>query len=339
MEKDDKTGLADQWLKDLPAGSENPAFKPEEMIICEKCGRKSPPTRTNCFYCAAALPVSELHKQFLKLNLRKLEFWEKGFNVVLLKQNDSLNLQKTNALASFLGFENEDLEKILAAKKSLPLARVESRAEAEIIVEKLADSDFESRIIEDEKLKPATAPRRLRGIEFLDDKLALILFNADDVIEISFEEVSLIVIGAIFERKIQSTEGIKRKEKGKILDSSEIGTDELLIDIYLQNDEIGYRIESGGFDFSCLAEEKGWLAGENMKRLAERLKSILPNVKYDDDYLKIRGELGKVWEVEEKNNAGGVGRQSFGKFRRTNILTVSNEAQFTRYSRLQKQVL
>lgn len=339
MEKDSEMNLTDQWLKDLPVSGEIQAFKPEEMITCEKCGRKSPPTRTSCFYCGFALPVADLQKTFAKPSLRKLESWEKGFNVILLNQIKSPDSQNITELAGFLGLENEDLQKILLTKKSLPLARLESSTEAEVIVEKLASDNLDSRIVGDEQLKLAVAPRRLRGIEFFEQRIALVLFNTDELVEINFEDLSLIVVGTIFERKIESTESIKRKEKGKILDSSETGTDELVIDIYSENDEIGYRMESSGFDFSCLGQDKGWLARENMMRLAEKLKSVLPNAKYDNDYLKIRAELGKIWEVEAVNNAGGVGRKSFGKYRRTNTLTVSNESQFTRYSRLQKRIL
>jgi hypothetical protein len=37
MEKKAEKIYADRWLKDLPIQGKNPAFKPEEMIICRKC--------------------------------------------------------------------------------------------------------------------------------------------------------------------------------------------------------------------------------------------------------------------------------------------------------------
>lgn len=339
IEKNKEKDSSDRWLKDLPVSNEIQSFKPEEMLVCEKCGRKSPPTRVNCFYCGTALPASELQSQILKPNLRKLESWEKGFNIIFLKRNESLDTAKLAELAHFLEFENTDLQKIIESKKSLPLARVESKIEAEVIAEKLAENNIESRIVGDEQLKLETATRRLRGIEFFDDKLVLILFNNDETAEIKFEDLALIIVGAVFERKIESIESIKRKDQRKILDSSETGTDELLIDIYPQNDFVGYRIASKGFDFSCLGKDKTLLAKENMKQLAEILKTISPNAGYDNDYSQIRAELGKVWEVGEINNAGGVNRKSFGSFRRTNTITISNLSQFTRYSRLQQQIL
>lgn len=339
MEKESELDITDQWLKDLPLSTENPAFKPEELLVCESCGRKSPPTRASCFYCGKELPVSELQKQFLKPNLRKLESWEKGFNVILFPPGQSPDSKTTAEIANFLGLENENLEKILSSGMPLPVARVESISEAEIISEKLAANHIQNRIIEDQQLKVEISPRRLRGIEFFDDKLALVLFNTDEILDVRFEDLSLTVVGSIFERKIESIESLKRKEKGKILDSSETGTDELMIDIYPKDDFIGYRIESSGFDFSCLKQNKGFVARENIKHLVEKLKSVSPDTKFDSNYSKIRGELGKVWEVEEKSSAGDVNRKSFGKFRRTNITIVDNQSQFTRYSRLQKQIL
>lgn len=339
MEKTDEINHADDLLKDLTATNDIQTFKPEEMLTCEKCGRKSPPTRADCFYCGAALPISELQTELLKLNLRKLENWEKGFNVIFLKRKESLNSEKIARIATFLEFENEDLRRILESASPLPLARAESRSEAEIIVEKLAKNNIESLIVEDRELRVETAARRLRGIEFFADKLVLILFNKDEIVEISANESALIIVGALFERKIESTESIKRKEKGKVLDSTETGTDAPMIDIYPQNDYIGYRIESNGFDFSSLENDKSLLAAENMKRLAEKLKKFLPNAEYDENYVKIRGELGKVWEVEEKNDTGGVNRRAFGSFRRNKTVIISNESQFTRYSRLRKRIL
>lgn len=339
MENTDENNLADEWLKELAATNDLPAFKPEEMLVCEKCGRKTPPTRANCFYCGALLPISELQTEYFKLNARKLESWEKGFNVVFVKQNENFDSANLTEAAKFLSFENEDLQKILINGRAFPFARVESENEAAIIVEKLAKSNIESKIIDDKQLKTEIQTRRLRGIEFFDDRVVLILFNADETFQLRYDDLALIVVGTIYERKIESVESVKRKERGKVLDSSETGTDEILIDLYPHDDEIGYRIESNGFDFSCLEHEKGILARENMKRLAEKIKNLFPNAAYDDDYQKIRVGLGKVWEVEEKSSAGGLGRKSFGSFRRTNTLTISNASQFTRYSRMQKQVL
>lgn len=325
--------------EDLPANDKIQTFKPEDLPICEKCGRKTPPTRGDCFYCGNPLPFAARRIQTPTPEFRKLEIWEKGFNVVVTKCRETPDFSAVNEIAEFLEFEGEDLRKILDSKKSLPLARVASNAEAKLIAEKLAAHNIESRIVADERLKPEISARRLRGIEFSGDNLIMILFNNDEIAEIFCKDLSLVVSGAIFERKIESIESIRRKEKGKVLNSNEIGSDQFVIDIYAQNDNIGYRIEQHGFDFSCLGNRKSLLAGENMKRLAEKLRAVLPQAEFDDDYLKNRAELGKIWEVQETISAGGVNRQSFGGFKRANTIIISNLTQFTRYSRLRREML
>lgn len=336
MEKKKEQIHPDQWLKDLPVQTEELGFKPEEMIICDKCQRKSPPTRLKCFYCGAALSVTAEQSQHLKPSLRKLEDWEKGFNLIYLPKGE---VTETNKVAKLLNLEGNEAQSILAAQKSLPLARLESNTEAEVLANRLQELGIETQIISDEQLKAETLPKRLRGVDFYEDKIVLILFNADEIAEISLTDIKLIVVGAFFERKIEAVESMKKKDEKKMLESTEISSDEMLIDIYGATDFLGHRIISKGFDFSCLGAEKGLLAKDNMKTLAKKLRNIAPNAKFDNDYLRFRAELGKVWEVSQHNDSSGIQRKGFGKLNRTNTTTVSNLLQFTRYSRLLRNLL
>jgi len=345
MEKKTEQIHADRRLKDVSAEPElaEPeihAFRAEEMISCPKCGRKSPPTRLKCFYCGAELPVSAEQAEFIKPQPRKMETWEKGFNLIVLpgavKTCDEAKLKQA---AGMTRLETEDLSKLIAAGKPLPLTRADSAKEAGIIQKRLSESGFETVILSDEDdLKSETVQRRLRGIEFYEDKIVLILFNADEIAEIRREDLSLIVTGALFERRIETTEQ-RRKRENKVLDTTETSADELLIDLYTRADSVGYRIVSGGFDFSCLSAEKGILARENMRRLVEKLRAFAPEAKFVGDYLEIRDVLGKVWEAEEKRESRGVQRKSFGRFDFGNVTTINNLAQFTKYSRLQWHLL
>ncbi|MBX7173760.1 MAG: hypothetical protein K1X72_22510 [Pyrinomonadaceae bacterium] len=336
MEKKNEQIHPDQWLKDLPVQSEEIGFKAEEMILCDKCQRKSPPTRLKCFYCGADLKVSYDQTQFLKPSFRKLEDWEKGFNLVYLPKDAPVDEVKA---AKLLNLEREDATRLFSAKKVLPLARLESQTEAEVLVNRLHEIGIDCKIVLDELLKIETLPRRLRGIDFYEDKLILILFNADEVAEIPLNDINLIVVGTLFERKIEAVESMKKKDEKKVLESAEISSDETVIDIYSTQDNLGYRIEPKGFDFSCLGAEKSLLAKDNIKTLAEKLRSIVPNAKFDNDYLQIRLELSKVWEVSQRNDSNGLNRSMVGKLSRTNITTVSNLIQFTRYSRLLRNLL
>jgi len=329
----------DDWLKDLPVQTENIAFKPDEMITCAKCERLNPPTRLKCFYCGDELAVTDAQGKFIKPNLRKLEIWEKGFNVIFTQSSQALDETKLAETAALLKLEKDILEKLTESTSPLPLVRVESQREAEVLQTRLREISVETLILSDETLAVEKPPRRLRGIEFIDDKLILILFNQDEIIEIQSDDFALIVTGAISERKIAATEKYNKKGENKILDTSETASDETLIDIYSRRDSAGFRIYSKGFDFSCLGEAKEILAKDNIKKLVDKLRDYAAQAKYVDDYLPNRSILANIWEVEQRTDSQGLKREGFGKFNLGNVTTVSNLSQFTKYSRLQWHLL
>lgn len=328
--------ISSERLNDFSVQSENPAFAPGELVACAACARANPPTRSKCLYCGAALPVSGGESKFFRPDLRKLEAWEKGFNVVFTGASAAADDAELAQISLFLKLEKEVLREILTAENSLPLARVETAEEAEIIQKRLRDSALETKILADADLKPEQPPRRLRAMEFRDDRLVMILFNADEIAEIKWENVTLIVAGALFERKVEMTETRRKKGASKLLDSNETASDAILFDIYGADDFIGYTVAQTGFDFSCLGAEKSLLAAENIKRLIAELSKRAPNAKIVDDYLKIRAGLGAVWQVEEHTDSQGLKRESFGNFNLGNVTTINNAAQFTKYSRLQR---
>ena len=335
-----KNNQLDEWLKDLPVQAENIAFKPDELIACAKCRRTNPPNRLNCFYCGGELAVMDAQSQFIKLNLRKLETWEKGFNIILLPNEQIIDEAKTSAIAGFLKIQNEVLHKIIVSNNSLPLIRAESGKEAEIVWARLRrEFDVETFVLGDEELAIDRPTRRLRGLEFFDDKLILILFNQDKTVEISSADLALIVTGAVFERRIEATEKHNKKGDNVILNQIETASDEMLFDIYSRRDALGFRIYAKGFDFSCLETDKELLAKDNIKKLARNLRRFAPDAKFVDDYLSHRSLLANVWEVEQKTDSQGLKRASFGRFNLGNVTTVNNTSQFTRYSRLQWHLL
>ncbi len=330
---------SDEWLNDLPAPPENVGFPAEAMLSCGRCGRTSPPTRRKCFYCGAELEISEEQSRFLRPNLRKLEAWEKGFNLIIKPISESFEESKILEAARTLKIEKEILRKIIECRRPLPIARAESEAEAQTTQKCLNDFGIESDILSDENLAADQSPARLRGLEFFDDNLILILFNRDEIVEIPSADLILIVTGTIFERRIEVTEAHSRKGEGKTLDSTETALDDAVIDIYSRTDSNGWRIYAKGFDFSCLKTGKTLLAKDNIVKLAGKLREFAPNAAFVDDYPQIREHLATVWEVDEKNPSQGIKRGGIGKFNLENLTTVSNLRQFTKYSRLQRRLL
>lgn len=329
----------DERLKDLPAPVENIGYQSEATIRCAKCERANPPHRADCFYCGAELESSAAQRQFLKPNRRKLEAWEKGFNVIIFPTSPIFDRSKITEIARILKTETAVLQKIIEAGKPLPVVRVESEAEAGTVRQWLENFGIESIVLSDEKLGSGRFPQRLRGIEFFDDKLILILFNRDEIVEIPEKDLALIVTGAIFERRIQATEVYGKRGARKLLDSTETAFDEPLIDIYSRREAFGWRISAKGFDFSGLDAEKGILAQDNLKKLAAKLENFAPNAKVVNDYLQIRERLADVWEVDRKTDSQGLKRGGIGKFNLGNVTSVNNGAQMTKYSRLHRNLL
>jgi hypothetical protein len=338
MEKKEDPADGDEHLKNIPIQTEDIAFKPEEMISCGKCMRTNPPNRLKCFYCGAELEISAERAANIQPYLRKLENWEKGYNLIYLPNPQSENEFNLPETAGILNLEIGALQKILPTKKPLPVARAESVKEAEIIAGKLHKRGFDISIVSDEALAADRLPRRLRGLEFDDDRLVLIYFNTDEIAEIRREDLILIVSGAVFERRTESVEK-RKKGESKILDFTETASDEILMDIYSRENSDGYRILAKGFDFSCLETEKGITAVENMRKLAAKLREFAANAKYVGDYLQIREVLSSIWEIEQRKDSQGLKRHSFGKFDFSNIATSNNMQQFTKYSRLQRHIL
>ncbi|CAN5426333.1 hypothetical protein BH20ACI1_BH20ACI1_08400 [soil metagenome] len=339
MEEKEEQTNTDEWLKDLPLQTENPAFNAEEMIACTKCARTNPPTRLKCFYCDAELDISEAQSGFLRPNLRKLEVWEKGFNLIFQNKNEDFDESKLPEIAKMLKLEKDFLQKMFNEQKTLPLARAEAEKEAEIVRKRLQEFGIETTILSDESLAVENPPKRLRGIEFWDDKIIFVLFNKDEIIEISNDDLILIVSGAIFERKVEAVEKHNKKGENKLLETDETTSDEFLIDIYSRQNKLGYRIFAKGFDFSSLETEKQLLAVENMRKLVKKLREVAPNAKFVDDYLQARESLGGIWEVELKTDSQGLKRKGFGNFNLSNITIADNKIQFTKYSRLQREII
>lgn len=335
MDKKEDKLHSDEWLKDLPIRSESEGYQPAEMIACQKCQRTNPPNRLDCIYCGVELEFDATQSQMLKPVLRKAETYARGYNLIYRSNLASWDESQLSEVAKMTRHSKNDLQKIFEAKRVLPIARAETTKETEIVSQRLSEMGIETSILNDEAFGLEKVPRRLRGLEFYQDKLVLILFNNDEVAEIKQADFALIVVGALFERKLETTEKNKKKGENKVLETTEISSDQVLIDIYAKDDLIGYRISQNGFDFSCLGNEKKMLAIENMKGLIAKLGEFAPRAKFVDDYLQIRPCLTQIWEVEESSDSRGMKRQSFGSYKRLNVVTTNNLTQFTKYSRLQ----
>lgn len=335
MENNSDESQNEGFVAGIPVQSENIAFRADEMIVCAKCGKANPPNRASCLYCATPIVLPEERKLQAKLNLRPLENWEKGFNLVFIRSAGDADAA---GAAGYLSIDPEILSQMVGAKHPLPIARIESEADAGIAVEQLKKFGLSTSVVCDETLKADKIPTRLRGIEFIDGSIAVTTFNTGDRIQIGREDLVLIVAGSVIESKTESVEK-RRKKETKLLQETETTSDEKLIDIYSGNDMTGFRIPTNGFDFSCLGSDKGLLAAENMDRLRERLMEFSPAAKVIDEYRLIVNILGTIWDVDRQKDFPGLTRTSTGRSGFAKVERSSNLIQFTKYSRLQRHLI
>lgn len=315
--------------------SEDIAFKPDELVACGSCTRKNPPNRLKCMYCGNELKIRPGNAAMVKPALRKLEGWERGFNVIIREPvpTNQLNLAHS---AAFLSMEPDDLAVILDAGEPLPLIRVESQNEAEILIAGLAKLGLNCSILADATVADEKMPIRLSNIDLREGGIAVTDFNTQKITVI--DDLALLTPGIITTSKVDSLEK-KRRGKTKVLEETATTSDESILDIYSRHDPVGFRVHLTGFDFSCLGEDKGLLAVENMRLLVVTLKEHVPNAKLVANYKKVRPALGQVWEIEARKDPKGLQRSGFAKREFGSVASTSNLRQFTKYSRLQWHLL
>ncbi len=339
MNKNDKNFDPSEWLNDLPVQNEIAAYPTDELLVCKKCGRKSPPNRAKCFYCSEKFDLREISTDFIKPNLRKLESWENGFNLIYLANRQGFNETQLREISNLLNVEKDFIQKLVELKEPLPIVRLESNRDAEIIRENLLKKSFETSIISDVILDLKIPLKRLRKIDFEDEKLKITLFNTAEIIETRREDVSLIISGSIYQKKTETVEKRVKSKETKTLSIDETATDEKIIDIYTKHDKIGYRILTSGFDYSWLGNSMSFLAFENIGKVFEKLKEFALDAKTSENYNRIRHILGEVWEIEEINDSRGISKKGIGNINLNKTAISTNLAQFTKYSRFRRYLL
>jgi hypothetical protein len=333
----DNSEIAAEWLAGVES-NEVKAFSPGEMLKCKECSRATPPTRLKCMYCGADVPVPPDRAGVLRPSLRKLEHWESGHNVIFIGKRPEGDIDFENS-AQILRMDPDVLSSIIETGVPLPLARAETALEASALVDQLLRQGFECCVISDDQLRFTEPPVRLRGMQFSDDAISLQTFNTDQLVRQTPEHIELLVLGLSIQKTVETSEALKlKKNTAKAQGASETASDELVLDIFVKDEPMGYRVETHGFDFSCLGAEKQLLARQNIERLAEKLAGI-SGAKLDRSYRELRAQLGTVWPLDEVSDSKGVQREGLGTFKRKTTISISNLGQFTKYARLRRHLL
>lgn len=199
---------------------------------------------------------------------------------------------------------------------------------------------FQCATITDTELDVKTPPRRIRGIEFIADRLRMFDFNTTAVFEASVDDIRLLVAGRHAVSRSTTSERIKRgKADSKKPEESKDQRDEKMLEFYVMGDERGFRIRTSGFDFSCLGETKTMFASENIDLLANKIKEMRAGIVLDSGYNDLRDLLDPVWEPDFHREAQGLHRSGLGRLSRQASDVFDNLNQFTKYSRMRNHLL
>jgi hypothetical protein len=323
------------WTTDDSSDSAPSPFGPDQMVRCEECLRANPPTRVNCLYCAAALPLNETTVTLQKPTLRPLEKWEQGYNNILLPPAANLTEASLVETSDLLRMRREDLDRILSSPVPLPLARAATIDEAQLIQRRLSSLGIESCVMPD--AEPGTEGQeiiKVRALEFDDAGIYAFQTPEAPAIRVLWSNFVLFVVGRLIIKRVELKEQKGGRAENRILAASEFVTDETIVDFYRRNEPTPYRIAANSFDFSCLGADKGLLAAENISRLVLLFRKHAPEAEYDESFNSVRKALEAVWPAEQQNESSGWRRERPGKYSIGSVTALNNEMQFLRYSRL-----
>jgi hypothetical protein len=343
---------ADKPSKGLNTGSEAKAksFALEDLTTCSVCLRANPPTRINCLYCLATLPVkAEANKPMGETDkssaLSQLLSAEKptevdslnAYYVVTTKNpKDSVDGLSLAAIAEVLQLQASEVESALKLGGPAPLLRAPAFDLANMLADKLRELGVDVDIFAEETLNLDAPIRKARALEFAEEELIATLLRGGEI-SMRWDGLVLIVIGRLLVNRKESEE--RRRHGGsKPKDSRELFLDDPVFDLYAKDDRTGCRVASGSFDFSCLGDRKAMTTFENLTTLIEVLKTRAPNVEIDDSYRNLRAVLANVWPLEPQTTKRDWRRSGVGKVDVSTVTTVDNEIQFNSYSRLRQRV-
>ena len=305
------------------------------MIRCDECLRANSPTRVDCLYCSAPLPITESSAQLRRPVLRPPEKHQSAYSNILLPSQHELPAETIADAAELLKLSTENLQRIIAEKRPLPVAFTASREEADLVFNRLGDIGLQTIVVSDQSLNP-TAVKRVKAMRL--DNGYIVLQQPGTTTEVRWDDLLLIITGRLFVKRMEIQERKTRRPENEIVNASEFSTDEAVIDFYTAPDAETWRVSANGFDFSCLGERMTLIASENIATLQQLIVDNATRARFDDSYNRLRHTLDLVWGAQQETQSSGWRRERPGKLSVAMATIKSNESQFTRYSRLQSHL-
>ena len=304
----------------------------QDVTNCPNCERRTPAARGNCIYCGEQLPFANIQAAPPQ---RNIDAAEHAFNTVLEPFPARVNESAVTALAAALHLELSEAQSLVNAGRLVPLARSQTRSEAEMITALVRTCGLRARVIADEEMRLDHELVRARRIALSDDELRV--YHSGGEMSLIRDDIKLLVLGELRNLRVDYTEGIsgKRGQSANMLDSSEYRSEETLLDVYSASFDQSFRIKSDAFDYSGWVSPLSFRSDENFRAAFERLRSTLPHAKVDEGFSKMRGLLCRAWPERSHNESRGIKRTgvAFRAVAQASV-TTDNRDQFDRYSRL-----
>ena len=279
------------------------AFAASELVACPACSRTNAPTRAKCLYCGLALPTTSavmspergFTAEPVSSNVPAAAATEAEslFHVVARLREQDRTIAENPSVARLSQLTRQELSVLLSGKLA-PLATATSATQAQAISNQLNKTGITTTTIPEEDLKLQTPPKEIGTLALGDSSLTAVDRRTGAKMDTPWEDVTLVVIGRLF---FTTTEVEQTRRRKQVVEERQLTTDEAVFDIYHRGDATGWRIRAGNFDFSCLGNDKKPTAFENFRAVVDSLRKKAGNALFDEDYLRIRAALTKVWPL------------------------------------------
>ncbi|HWN98621.1 MAG TPA: hypothetical protein VNS63_05060 [Blastocatellia bacterium] len=300
----------------------------QDVTNCPRCERRTPAARGQCIYCGETLPFSRIQAAPPQ---RNIDSFEAAFNTVLEPAHSHPNESVTVAFAAALKAELSEAQAFIDSGKPLPLARSQTRQEADMIAALVRTCGLRPTVIPDDDLEIATELLRARRVEVQTDRIRV--HHAGGDLTIPLADIKLLVLGMLRNTRVDYTERVARGESPNVVDTAEFVADEALVDVYTGALARSFRIKSDAFDYSGLVSQMSFRAEVNFKAGLAALLSAAPHARLDDDFARLRSLLARAWPERTRSEARGVKRSGIALRSHASLIS-DNRDQFNRYSRL-----
>ena len=304
----------------------------QTVVNCPRCARRTPAVRATCLHCGEALPVTRIERAPQQ---RAIDSFELAFNTVLEPAPATLPARAEDQLAAALKIEPQQARAFIELRKPLPLARSQTRQEAEMIAELVRSCGLCARVVADEDLQLNIELIRARRITQSADGIEV--QHKDGALAVASSEIKLLVVGMLRSTRVDFTEGLKgmRTQPGTVLDTAEFFSEETLLDIYTSNLDNGVRVKADAFDYSGIVQPLSFRAEVNFGSLIDALRKLAPVAIIDQEFAEVSRLYSRAWPERSRTESGGVKRAglAFRPVSKSSVIK-DNHDQFDRYSRL-----